>query len=368
MSKKEHSLEEEYGFSERKERRQERREASRRDRSQYKKTDQKKKKKKEGLHENIKGNSEDFLRGRVVGIVTQAISVDVEGTIYTCVLRGLLKRDRSRMKNIVAVGDIVLFEEMGENEGVIAHVEERKSILSRADNLSRRQQQIIATNVDQVLITVSVVEPPLKPFLIDRYIIAAEKGNMEPVIVINKLDLIEDDPDEEAFYLDVVDAYSSLGMKIIGVSATEESGLQELIEVMRDKVSVFSGQSGVGKSSLINATTGSDFATGETVSHTRKGAHTTTSAHLLPLPHGGWCVDTPGIKSFGVWDLQEEEVLSYFPDIMEKGSECRFSSCTHIHEPDCAVTEAVESDLIHPIRYASYRQLLESVTSEHKRR
>ncbi len=359
---KERSLEEEYGFRERKEQREERKEASRRDRSQYKKSDQKRKK-----QESV--DVEHCLKGRVIGIASQEVTVDVDGALFTCVIRGRLKRDRSRMKNLVAIGDMVFFEKSGEHDGVISHVEERKTVLSRADNLSRRQEQVIAANIDQVLITMSVVTPPLKPFLIDRYIIAANKGNMTPVVVINKLDLLEGDPDEEAFYEDVLEAYRGAGVEVIGVSATDHSGLEPLLEVMKGKVSVFSGQSGVGKSSLINATTGSNLITRDTVKHTKKGAHTTTSACLLPLKDGeGWCVDTPGIKSFGVWNLEEQEIQGYFPEILEKGNECHFSSCTHQHEPNCAVLEAVENEEIHPIRYASYCQLMESIRTKHKRR
>ena len=360
-------LEEEYGFRQRKEQRKERRIASAKDRSQYKKSDLDKKTGEGEMHPNIKIDPEKLKKGRVLSLVSQDITVESEGELYTCVLRGLLKRDVSRQKNLVAVGDIVQFEETGSQMGLIAHVETRKSVLARADNLSRRRQQIIAANVDQVLITVSIETPPLKPFLVDRYIIAAEKGGMAPVIVVNKIDLLEESEDQGLFE-EMLRSYEAVDIPVLSVSAELGEGIDALREVMKDKVSVFSGQSGVGKSSLINIIAGLDLVTKETVKKTRKGSHTTTSAKLIQLDFGGWCVDTPGIKSFGVWDLEQEEVEAYFSEIHDVGQGCRFSSCTHTHEPECAVQAAVEAEEISFLRYQSYCQLIKSIGEEHKRR
>jgi ribosome biogenesis GTPase len=261
-------------------------------------------------------------------------------------------------------------------EGLIAHVEPRKSILSRADNLSRRKEQLIAANIDQVLITVSVVEPQIKPSLIDRYIIAAHKGNMDPIVIVNKIDLLETEKSENQvlveteriLFEELCTAYASVQIPVIAVSTLTGDGLDDLRAIMKDKASVFSGQSGVGKSSLINAITGLNLETRDIVEKTRKGAHTTTTAKLLPLEFGGWCIDTPGIKSFGVWDLKKDEIEAYFSEIHAHGRGCRYPDCSHLHESGCAVRLALEKEQISPMRYESYVALIDSVSQEHLRR
>lgn len=344
----------------------ERKIASKTDRSKYKKTDREKFQKKETLHENIKAKKEDFLTGRVISIQSQGVTVDVDGKIYNCQLKGLLKREKTEDKNLLAVGDFVLVESVHPGEGMIVHVEPRKSVLSRADNLSRRKQQLIAANIDQVLITVSVVNPLLKPFLVDRYIIASKKGGMVPIIVVNKIDLLK--TGQDPFYEEFVTAYRKSGIQVIEVSAATLEGTEALKEVMKDKASVFSGQSGVGKSSLINVVTGMALRVGKMVEKTGKGAHTTTLAQLIPLSFGGFCIDTPGIKSFGVWNLSKNEIAGFFPDIEEKRGKCKFPDCTHTHEQECAVIRAVKLGKISGLRYESYCYLMVSVEENHLRR
>lgn len=368
-------IEEEFLGDDRKMSKQDRKIAKARDRSKYKKTDLMKHQKNPELHKNIKKLREDLLKGRVLSITPQGIIVDYESTLYVCSLRGLLKKEKSQFKNLVTVGDFVLFEKSQGNEGLIAHVEPRRSVLSRADNLSRRKEQLIAANIDQVIITVSVVSPQLKPFLVDRYIIATRKGNMEPVIVVNKVDLLDDDSqdpivreqEKELFRL-FVEGYSAAGIPVIPVSVVTGTGVEELRNMMRDKASVFSGQSGVGKSSLINAITGSQLRTGGIVGKTQKGSHTTTTTNLIPLDCGGYCIDTPGIKSFGVWNLDKDEIEAYFPEIFLLGRECKYPDCSHVHENGCAVLHAVEEGTLSPLRYGSYLFLMESVSQEHLRR
>ncbi len=362
-------IEEEYFGDDRKAMKMERKIASAKDRSKYKKTDRDK------LRKGKEPEKEGLLRGRVLSITPQGYEVDCEGKLITCTLRGLLKKEKSQMKNLVAVGDFVLFEKASEHEGFISHVEPRRSMLSRADNLSRRKEQLIAANIDQVIITVSVVTPLLKPPLIDRYIIAARKGGMEPIIVINKIDLLHDssvDPIlqevEKELFEGCLEAYRQASVAVIPVSFISGEGLQQLRDAMQNKASVFSGQSGVGKSSLINAITGLQFRTGKIVEKTRKGSHTTTTAQLLRLEFGGWCIDTPGIKSFGVWNLKREEVEQYFTEIQHYGQECKFLDCTHLHEQDCTVRKAVEEGNISPLRYESFQFLMEDLTQEHLRR
>ncbi len=368
-------LEDEYFKENRKSSKIERKLATSKDRSKYKKTDKEKFTKSEDLHKNIKIKREDLLKGRVVSIVSEGIIVEHEHKVVVCTLRGLLKKHKTSYKNLVTVGDNVLFEKTDSGEGLIAHVEPRKSVLSRADNLSRRKEQLIAANIDQVLITASVVEPRIKLPLIDRYIIAARKGNMEPIVVINKIDLLEDlsvDPIiadiEKQLYEEILAAYAAVQIPVVSVSVFTDEGLEDLKLIMKDKTSVFSGQSGVGKSSLINAVAGHELDVGDVVDKTKKGSHTTSTAKLLPLEFGGWCIDTPGIKSFGVWDLKKDEVESYFSEIHEHGQYCKYPNCSHRHEAGCAVGLAVEKEQISALRYESYLALIDSISQEHLRR
>lgn len=366
-------IEEEYIKDDRKEGKKQRKMALAKDRSKYKKTDVKKYHQSLEKSREAKISKQEWMEGRVLSILPQGVVVDWNGQKISCVLKGLMKKERTQAKNLVAVGDFVLFEKTNENEGIIAQVQPRRSILSRADNLSRRKEQLIAVNIDQVLITVSVVNPPLKPPLIDRYIIATRKGKMEPVILINKIDLLLKKGDfavdcEKELYQELVKAYAVIGIPVIPISAADGTGLEQLREIMKDKASVFSGQSGVGKTSLINSVTGLDLRIGDTVERTKKGSHTTTLTQLIPLEFGGWCVDTPGIKSFGVWDLKKEEVEGYFTEIHQCGLQCKFPDCTHSHEEDCAVQQALEAEQLSPVRYDSYQALMESVKEVHVRR
>jgi ribosome biogenesis GTPase / thiamine phosphate phosphatase len=368
-------VEAEYFGDERKQSKLERKIASAKDRSKYKKTDREKFQKTSDIHKNIKIDKEQLLRGRVLTIASQGIIVDYEGKTVTCTLRGLLKKEKSQAKNLVTVGDFVLFEKTSEEEGFIAHVEPRHSILSRADNLSHRKEQLIAANIDQVLVTVSVVSPSLKPSLVDRYIIATKKGGMEPIVIVNKIDLLDDPSVEKSLrenqkqlYLDFIKAYQGAGIPVIAVSAVTSMGLDALKDAMQGKASVFSGQSGVGKSSLINVLSGYQLRVGKVVDRTKKGSHTTTTTQLLSLDFGGWCIDTPGIRSFGIWDLKKEEVEKYFEEIHRCGRQCRFPNCSHSHEDGCAVLDAIEQGKISPIRYDSYISLIESISRQHLRR
>jgi len=377
MSKDDHlwHFEEEFFSQDRKASRKERRRISVKDRSKFKKTDQDQLKKQTA--KTSASDEEHLLRGKVLGILPEGICVSSDGKEWMCSLRGTLKQDKNKLKNLVAVGDFVLFEEKGANQGAIVKVEERYSVLSRADNLSRNKEQLIAVNIDQVLITVSAVLPPLKAFLVDRYLIAAEKGNMQPIIVINKIDLLKNPPqeidaesfaEECALYEEFIKTYRSLHFTVLPVSAETGEGMEALYKAMEGKTSVFSGQSGVGKSSLINQITGLTLATGSIVSRTRKGSHTTTTTHLVPLEGGGFCIDTPGIKSFGLWDLEAEEVAAHFPEIFALRGKCKFPDCSHLGEPDCAVQKALKKGKISSLRFASYSALMASVSEEHRQR
>jgi ribosome biogenesis GTPase len=367
------SIEEEFhSKDDKKASRKERKFASAKDRSKYKKTDQDQLKKQTGLKEE----PDHFKRGRVIAIFPEGVLVSCDQEEFLCNLKGSLKQDKNRIKNLVAVGDLVCFEEKGMKEGAIFRVEDRHSVLSRADNLSRNKEQLIAVNIDQVLIVTSVVLPALKPFLVDRYIIAAQKGNMEPIIIINKIDLLTSPPKEilididkeRALYNEFLVTYRALHFTVIPVSMETGEGIESIQNEMRGRTSVFSGQSGVGKSSLINLITGSHLATGGVVQSTRKGSHTTTTTHLIPLQGGGFCIDTPGIKSFGIWDLKIEEIAAHFSEIFALSSGCKFPNCAHLNEPECAVKKAVEENKISPLRFGSYCALMASLSKKHRQR
>ena len=359
-------IEEDFQPRGKRESRKERRASSVRDRSKYKKTDQDQKALQLRKEEPPLGAN--YKRGRILSISPEIITVAAEHQNYICSLKGALKKERTKQKNLIAVGDWVHFEVKSTDSGAITHVEKRSSFLARADNLSRRKQHLIAVNIDQVFIVMSVVAPKFKPLLIDRYILSAIKGNMKPIILINKIDLLADPPEnipevdinaEKLALEEFLDAYKPLNHPILQLSVSTGENLDQLKNLMEDKTSVFSGQSGVGKSSLINALFGSALPIGDIVEKTRKGSHTTSSAELIPLEGDGFCVDTPGIKSFGVYNISPEEILLAFPDFAPFSSHCKFPNCTHIHEPNCAIKEAIEAQKIHPLRYASYTTLLQ---------
>jgi ribosome biogenesis GTPase len=329
--------------------------ASNLDRSKYKKSDAEK-------HIQRLIHLDNEKKGRVLSIVSQDIVVDSDGEEFVLTLRGTLKQEKQRIKNLITVGDIVYFQEEHKGSGSIHRVEERTSFLSRNDHLHKRSQQLLAANIDLVLITNSVAYPDLKPSLIDRYIIASEKGGMTPIVLMNKIDLLRDEKyhKDQKLYEETYQAYRDLGYKVIALSCHTDEGFDELKEVMKNKTSVFSGQSGTGKSSLINKVTGLDLNVGELTKKTLKGGHTTTQAKLVKLPFGGFCIDTPGIRSFGVWGLEKDEVRFYFHEFEPLSPLCKYPNCTHTKEPQCKVIEAIEQGRISHLRYDSYLKLLQN--------
>ncbi|PIS02331.1 MAG: ribosome small subunit-dependent GTPase A [Chlamydiae bacterium CG10_big_fil_rev_8_21_14_0_10_42_34] len=342
---REYDFEEDFHGKDRKQWRKERKQAQATDRSKFKKTDVEKKTRIE--------IDPSWGRGRVVAISGEGFWVDSNGTRILCSLKGFFKKEKVETKNILAVGDLVRFT----SEYAIAYIEDRYSFLARTD-ISGRKEQLIAVNIDQAIIAISVVNPALKPALVDRYLIAAAKGNIQPIIVINKTDLLEEaSVEEQDRYREFLTEYEKLGIPILSLSAEKLTGIDALRSLLKDKASVFSGQSGVGKSSLLNVAYGLKLKTGGLAHKTFKGTHTTTTAELLSLPGGGYCVDTPGVRSFGVWKLKKEEVTGHFHDLAEQ--KCKFQDCQHINEPDCGVLKAIEEGHISKIRYESYRTLLD---------
>lgn len=293
-------------------------------------------------------------RGRVLSVLGLLSLVQAEdGTLYRCATRRLLKTISTSQRHVVAAGDWVWFrpaEHSSQQEGIIEAIEPRRGVVAR--EVSGRQH-VVVTNVDQVLVVASAAEPPLKPNLIDRLVVAAEKGNTRPVVCINKVDLVE--------YRDLMPlagVYARMGYPVLLLSALTGFGLARLRRVLRGRCSAVVGQSGVGKSSLLNALEPSfRLATAPVSRETEKGRHTTTNARLLPLSFGGYVVDTPGMRQFQLWDVIPEEVVNYFRDFRPYVSACKFPDCSHTHESHCAVKDAVADGRLDCRRYESYLRL-----------
>lgn len=351
--KEEESWEQFFAYQDKKDAKEERKRRGARDRSQFKKTDQNKK----SAPETLEG-----VRGRVVEIGSDVITVITEQGSFEATLKGSLKAKNSRLKNLVTVGDFVYLN--FESSPLITGVEKRTTVLARSENLSRIKQQLIAANIDQVAITLSSHHPEFRASIVDRYLIAAEKGGLSPLIVINKIDRPESRAEVEHFK----EVFQELGYRVVCTSASTGAGIEELKEEMYGRSSVFSGQSGVGKSSLINAVTGSSLKIGMSSDFSGKGRHTTTATRLVGVGGGGFCLDTPGIRSFGIWELNLDDIRNHFFEIADIGAGCHFASCMHRSEPGCAVLEALSQGKIYDIRYNSYIALLDELDETHQKR
>ncbi len=291
------------------------------------------------------------LPGRVLSAHGLASVVeDDQGRLFRCATRRLLKSLSTDQRHVVAAGDRVWFRPTEQKEGFIERVEPRHGLLCRT---SRGRQQVMVANVDQLLIIGSAAEPLLKPHLIDRMLITAEKARIRPIICINKIDLI--DPVD---LQPLIGVYGQMGYQVLVLSAETGFGVERLRRLIANQQSVVAGQSGVGKSSLLNAIQPDLQLRVRTVSdETQKGRHTTTTAVLIPLDCGGYIVDTPGIRQFQLWDVIPEEVAAYFRDLRPFVSHCRFPDCTHTHEDGCAVKDAAADGRLDVRRYESYCQL-----------
>jgi ribosome biogenesis GTPase / thiamine phosphate phosphatase len=284
---------------------------------------------------------------------------DGDHALYTCTIRGKIRLDGLDTTHPVAVGDVVDFLPSKEaGKGVIYRLHDRKNYLIRKSNKLSSRGQIIASNLDQVVIVATLAFPRTSRGFVDRILLTAEAYHIPAVILFNKLDLHDSDLNEDMAYWQKV--YESLGYTVMSVSAHMPDTLQEFKLQLAGKRSLFCGHSGVGKSSLINALSGSSFIkTAALSSQHIKGKHTTTFAEMHSLPDGIDIVDTPGIRDFGIIDVEKEEIGHFFPEIRQRISGCRFNNCLHVNEPDCAIVEAFETGEIDPERYYNYRGLLE---------
>ncbi len=288
---------------------------------------------------------------------------DGKHEIFRCRIRGRLRLKGVRTTNPIAVGDWVDFdmEETAEEgcTGVITAVDPRKNyVIRRATNLSR-EAHIIAANLDQAFLVVTLDFPTTNPEFIDRFLVTCELYKVPVTILLNKIDLFNraDFAERLANFHAI---YEGAGYRVLEVSALYGQGMEELRTMLSNKISLFSGNSGVGKSTLIAALIpDSDIRTGDISDYHHKGKHTTTFSEMFPLPGGGYLIDTPGIKGFGILDVETKELARYFPDLFREVPGCRFYNCTHTHEPYCAVKEAVEEGRIAPERYFSYLKMME---------
>ena len=304
------------------------------------------------------------------GIIKIAVVIKHTGSHYVvsnlpewnpilCTLRGKLRLKGLETTNPVAVGDMVEYYDNGDGKGVIVTVLPRKNyIIRKSTNLSR-QSHILAANIDQVFLIITIDYPKVKPEFIDRFLVTCEAYSIPVTILINKCDLYNSTHLE--YLADFRKIYQkSAGYPIIEISAAKGDNIDTVRKLCKDKLSLFSGVSGVGKSTMINALDGTlNLKTAEISDYHNQGKHTTTFYEIHPLGSGGFIIDTPGIKGFGLIEMGKEELSHYFPEMLRLLDNCRFTPCTHTHEPECAVKEAVEKGEITQERYLSYLSMLE---------
>jgi len=284
--------------------------------------------------------------------------ITADGERFECKIKGKFRIKGIKTTNPITVGDVVDFDLLPDGKtGLISNIHERKNcIIRRSVNLSH-QSQLIAANIDRAFLVVSLLQPRTPFGFIDRFLVTAEAYFIPATIIFNKVDIY----DEESFALlgMAQKMYTAIGYECRVVSALRGDGVDELRDELAGQTSLFSGNSGVGKSALINTIdTNLQLKTGEISGYHQKGKHTTTFAEMHRLHNGGLIIDTPGIKEFGMVDFSKDEVALYFPEMKALLHDCKFTNCTHVHEPGCAVKTAVSENLIHPQRYKSYLNIL----------
>jgi len=292
------------------------------------------------------------------GIVVKAtgswyLVQDYEGKRFQCSVRGKLRLKGVKTTNIITVGDVVDFETDENGSSVISNVHDRKNyIIRKASNLSR-ESHIIAANIDQALLVITVEFPETSLGFIDRYLVTAEAYRIPIILIFNKIDLFKTELSEKLNYY--ISIYERIGYRCIAVSAKTSENLNQLTEILHNKTTLISGNSGVGKSFLINQIEPNlNLKTDQISLYHLKGKHTTTFSEMFSLSDGGFIIDTPGIKGFGLIDIEKNELYHFFPEMFRLSEKCRFYNCTHTHEPDCAIIKAVENGDISDSRYSSY--------------
>lgn len=316
----------------------------------------------------VRGYWHDYFDNMNRGLVTKNtgswyhVRTD-EGDNVECKLRGNFRLKGIKSTNPISVGDRVAFDYNEDGTGLITQIEERKNyIIRKSSNLSK-QSHIIASNIDLCFLVVTIAEPETSTVFIDRFLASAEAYRIPVYLVFNKIDVCDEDDME---YIDgLVNLYEYIGYPCVKVSALTDKGVEKLKDIIKNKITLFSGHSGVGKSTLVNALIpGVELKTGAVSEYHGKGMHTTTFSEMIDVPSGGYIIDTPGIKGFGTVDLEREQLSHYFREIFEESKNCRFNNCIHINEPNCAVVAAVEEHRINQSRYNSYLNMMNEEDDE----
>lgn len=309
------------------------------------------------------------MTGTVYKSTGSFYSVKTENNeFFECRIKGKFRMKGIKSTNPIAVGDVVDFEldeTTDETVGQIHNIHDRKNyIVRKSVNLSK-QTHIIASNIDVVFLLITINNPPTTTSFIDRFLVTAEAYGIEAVLVFNKIDTFDEAMLDEQLYLQHI--YSEIGYKCLRISSTEKKGIEQLKEMMIEKTSMFSGHSGVGKSTLVNALEPNlNLKTKHISEQSKQGQHTTTFAEMYDLSFDAKIIDTPGIKGFGIVDMESAEISDYFPEFFKLKDQCKFNNCLHKEEPHCAVKEALENDKIAWSRYNSYLKILEG-DEEHYR-
>ena len=295
--------------------------------------------------------NEQSLKGLIIKAQSGFFTVETGEGFVVCQLRGKLKQGKAK-GDIAAIGDRVWITVLPDGSGVIEEVEERTRAIIRLDPRPQGDyQQVLLANPDQAVFVFACAHPSPRLKMLDRFLVIAEKQMIPPVIVANKIDLV-DDP------MEIFGMYETIGYRVLYTSTKTGAGIEELELVLRGKISAFAGPSGAGKSSLLNSMQpGLGLAVNEISKAMNKGKHTTVTRQLFPLEEEGYVADTPGWKSLALWDTEPEEIDGYFPDLRDLVQHCQFNDCTHTHEPGCAVRRALEEGKIHTERYESYLRL-----------
>lgn len=306
------------------------------------------------------------MQGRVIQSTGSWYQVDLEnGNAIASRLPGRFRLSKEDVTNPVAVGDLVEITVLDDGTGRIDGIHERMNEIAREATHGRKGKQIIAANIDSAFVIQAVKKPVYKTGFIDRFLVTCEFYRIMPFILMNKMDLAGENELEKIQQIETL--YEELGYSFITCSIFDESSISLIRKNLKGKISLFSGPSGVGKTSLLNKIhPGLEKPVADVSGFSNKGRHTTTFSELIALPEGGYLIDTPGIREFGIVDIDPQDICHYFPEIRERMQECKYYNCTHIHEPGCAILQAVNEGKIAQSRYRSYKNIMLSLKSGQK--